>query len=112
MSNMDKYAFERTYEQHTEFHGRSQKGLVKDKIYRGIFENTLTRIHGYQPHELKSACKAGWLEKTYVDPDGTGLRNAYLWLEEDMPQRGWFKQAIDKIYRWFTGDYERYYGKK
>lgn len=111
MSNMEKYELERTFEQHTEFHGRTSKGVVKDKNYRGMFENTLKNIHGYQPHELKKACASGWLEKTYVNPDGKGIRNAYLWLDEEMPQRGWFKTLIDKIYRWLTGDYERYYGK-
>lgn len=111
MSNMDKYALERTFEEHTEFHGRTKRGVTKDQIYRGMFENTLERIHGYQKHELKMAVNSGWLEKTYIDPDGNGIRTAYLWVEEEMPQRGWFKQLIDKVYRWITGEYERYYGK-
>jgi hypothetical protein len=109
---MDKYTIERTFELHTEFHARDQVGFSRDKIFRGIFENTLTRIHGYQKHELKSATKRGWVKRVDLNPDGSGIRTAYIWLLEEMPQRGAIKTFFDKIYRRCTGEYERYYGKE
>jgi len=110
MSNMKKYELERTFETKKEFHVREVKRWYKDTIYRGMFHKTL--IHeGYLNADLVAAEKMGWLKKhQVVDENGTH-RNAYLWLDREMPQRETFKILVDKIYRLFTGDYDEYYGK-
>lgn len=109
--NMEKYTLEKTFEKHREFHGRDTQGTLHDSIYRGMFESTLIDNYGYTKPQLKHAAENSWIKKTYIQIDNRGIQNAYLWLGEEMPQRGW-KMYLDKIYRFITGDYQRYYGKK
>lgn len=109
-SNLEKYNLKKTFENHSEFHGRDSRGKFRDKIYRGIFEQTL-ESEGYTKKELKTACQQGWLKETYVKPNNYTLRKGYLWLEEEMVQRSPIKVFFDKIYRLLTGEYSKYYGK-
>lgn len=106
---IDKSKLDRIFEKQREFHARDGKGLVKDRIFRGMFESTLMK-QGYDKGALMQACEEGLMKRTYIDPDGRGIRTAYLWLKEEMPQRGFFKQMLDRITKWWGGDYERYYG--
>lgn len=109
-SNLQKYELEQTFKNHCEFHGRDERGVIKDKIYRGIFEQTLEK-EGYTKKELKDACKQRWIKETYVKPNDYTLRKGYLWLEEEMVQRSPLKTFFDKIYRLLRGEYHKYYGK-
>lgn len=81
---------------------------TQDKIYKALYEADLHR-EGYTRKELLHATRCGWIKPSKIAPDGRTLKNVYLWLEDEMPQRGWFKRQLDKIRRLFTGDYSRYY---
>ena len=109
--NMEKDTLEQTFEKHREFHGRDERGIITDKIYCGLFEATLLNNFGYNQLQLKEAAENNWIKKTWIEVDNKGIQNAYLWLGEEMPQRGW-KMYVDKVYRFIKGDYQRYYGKK
>ncbi len=65
--------------------------------------------HGYQRKELIHATKKGWIKPSKIAVNGGSHRNVYLWLEDEMPQRKWFKRQLDKIRKLWSGEYSRYY---
>jgi hypothetical protein len=110
--NMSKYALERTFFTQSKFNARDSEAsdILKDKIYKGMFHDELVKA-GYTQAELTKAVRNGWLKKTHVAPNGTTLRLAYLWTQDELPQYKAWKRALDRVYRFVTGDYSRYYGK-
>jgi len=108
--NMAKYQLERTFFNHSKFNSRDTAASTKfkDVIYKGLFESEL-KAQGYTNKELDKAVKNNWIKRVYIAPNGMTLRTAYLWLDVEMPQYTPIKRFIDKMYRFVTGEYKRYY---
>jgi hypothetical protein len=106
---MLKNSLEKTFYYHKEFHSRIKKKWYKDTIYRGMFVNTLLKGK-YNHKELKFAEESNWIKFEQIkSPDGSH-RNAYLWIDKEMPQREPFKIALDWIRRLIQGEFDEYYG--
>ena len=81
---------------------------MKDKIYKALYESDL-KNEGYSDKDLRYAVKQGWISKSMIIIETGAIRIIYLWLEDEMPQRKWLKRQLDKIKKFFAGDYSKYY---
>lgn len=108
--SLAKYSLQRTFFTHSKFNARipEQSGIFRDKIYKAMTVKELSH-QGYSRQDLKHAIQKGWLKETYISQNGSTIIKAYLWLQDELPQYGKFKRIFDRVYRYVTGDYERYY---
>ena len=91
---------EYTYNNYSEFDGRTKKGIMSDELYAGIFAKTLTQKWGFTKGFLKYAEQKGILYKKYFAPEIKGTyKVGYLFIGKKLPQRTKFKKFIEKIWK-------------
>lgn len=81
-----------------EFRARSEKGLIKDRIYRAVFTKTLE--DAFDEKEIKELLKEKVIRKDQIILDRQ-VKNIYFWLEQECEwQPVWHKRMIQKFFNW------------
>jgi hypothetical protein len=80
----------------TEFRARTEKGLLSDKIYPGVFRNTLFACN-VGSREISQAIKENLIEEIRIRPVGQTERVGYIWLGMELKQVTFFKKSLNRI---------------
>lgn len=90
----------RFFETKAELRARTSKGTFKDKIYRGVFAQTLE--NKFTKIEIAQAIDAEYIAKEQIMA-GDMIRNIYVWLEKEcVYQPVWHKRVIQNAKSWLV----------
>jgi len=85
----------RFFESKAELRARTSKGTFKDKIYRGVFAQTLE--NKFTAMDIAQAVDAEFIAKEQILA-GDMIRNIYVWLEKEcIYQPVWHKRVIQNV---------------
>lgn len=77
---------------------RVRNDFTKDVIYSGVFEKTFKEE--FSKKQIAEAIAFGWIKKDVIrTPEG--VRNVYLWLEQEMTSPTAYKRFFSKVFKWW-----------
>jgi hypothetical protein len=79
-----------------EFRARTEKGILSDKIYPGVFRNTLFACN-VGSREISKAIQENLIEEVRIRPIGRTERVGYIWLGMELKQVAPHKKFLKRL---------------